>query len=163
MAAANPEPQDKKNKREGLSPSTIRIGKRYRANRLQGPYDAVVIGSGIGGLTAAALLSQAGSGAGANTSSAKIRPAAWLSSIGWLVGAAGSSDCRRWMASSTANKGLFIRVCRTKVQRVAALSLGAGQSCRAAYGYLAVITKCLPKQFCRHWWSRAGHRLKCRC
>lgn len=38
----------------------VRIGRRYRANRLDGPYDAIVIGSGIGGLTTAALLSAAG-------------------------------------------------------------------------------------------------------
>jgi all-trans-retinol 13,14-reductase len=43
-----------------LTPSTIRIGRRYRANRLDGAYDAVVIGSGIGGLTTAALLSDLG-------------------------------------------------------------------------------------------------------
>ena len=43
-----------------LKPSTIRIGRRYRANRLDGPYDAVVIGSGIGGLTTAACLAKAG-------------------------------------------------------------------------------------------------------
>jgi all-trans-retinol 13,14-reductase len=43
-----------------LEPSTIRIGRRYRANRLNGPYDAVVIGSGIGGLTVAALLAAQG-------------------------------------------------------------------------------------------------------
>ena len=43
-----------------LQPSTIRIGHRYRANRLNGRYDAVVIGSGIGGLTTAALLSDLG-------------------------------------------------------------------------------------------------------
>lgn len=43
-----------------LTPSTLRIGRRYRANRLDGPYDAIVIGSGIGGLCTAALLSQAG-------------------------------------------------------------------------------------------------------
>lgn len=41
-------------------PSTIRIGQRYRAGRLKGPYDALVIGSGIGGLTTAALLSELG-------------------------------------------------------------------------------------------------------
>lgn len=41
-------------------PSTIRVGRRYRANRLDGPYDAIVIGSGIGGLTAAACLSKLG-------------------------------------------------------------------------------------------------------
>ncbi len=40
--------------------STIRIGKRYRANRLDGNYDAIIIGSGIGGLTTAASLSSAG-------------------------------------------------------------------------------------------------------
>jgi phytoene dehydrogenase-like protein len=40
--------------------SAIRTGTRYRANRLKGPYDAVVIGSGIGGLTTAALLSELG-------------------------------------------------------------------------------------------------------
>ncbi len=43
-----------------LQPSTLRIGHRYRPSRLNGPYDALVIGSGIGGLTAAALLSELG-------------------------------------------------------------------------------------------------------
>ena len=43
-----------------LKASTIRIGRRYRSNRLTGPYDAVIIGSGIGGLTTAALLSDLG-------------------------------------------------------------------------------------------------------
>lgn len=43
-----------------LEPSTLRIGRRYRASRLDGPYDALVIGSGIGGLTVAALLSELG-------------------------------------------------------------------------------------------------------
>jgi all-trans-retinol 13,14-reductase len=43
-----------------LTPSTIRIGQRYRPSRLNGPYDALVIGSGIGGLTTAALLSELG-------------------------------------------------------------------------------------------------------
>lgn len=42
------------------TPSTIRVGRRYRANRLDGPYDAIVIGSGIGGLTTAACLSKQG-------------------------------------------------------------------------------------------------------
>ncbi len=41
-------------------PSSIRIGKRYRANRLNGNYDAIVIGSGIGGLTTAMCLADAG-------------------------------------------------------------------------------------------------------
>jgi len=41
-----------------LKASTIRIGRRYRANRLDSAYDAIVIGSGIGGLTTAALLSE---------------------------------------------------------------------------------------------------------
>lgn len=41
-------------------PSTLRIGNRYRPNRLQGPYDAVIIGSGISGLTCGALLSALG-------------------------------------------------------------------------------------------------------
>jgi all-trans-retinol 13,14-reductase len=43
-----------------LTPSTLRIGQRYRPSRLKGPYDALVIGSGIGGLTTAALLSELG-------------------------------------------------------------------------------------------------------
>jgi phytoene dehydrogenase-like protein len=42
------------------TPSTLRVGRRYRANRLYGPYDAIVIGSGIGGLTTAACLSKLG-------------------------------------------------------------------------------------------------------
>lgn len=41
-------------------PSTIRIGKRYRPNRLDGDYDAIVIGSGIGGLTTARSLAAMG-------------------------------------------------------------------------------------------------------
>lgn len=43
-----------------MKPSTLRIGRRYRANRLEQDYDAIVIGSGIGGLTTAACLSKAG-------------------------------------------------------------------------------------------------------
>jgi len=43
-----------------LKASTLRIGRRYRANRLADAYDAVIIGSGIGGLTTAALLSDVG-------------------------------------------------------------------------------------------------------
>jgi all-trans-retinol 13,14-reductase len=40
--------------------NTVRTGYSYRAERLNGPYDALVIGSGIGGLTAAALLTETG-------------------------------------------------------------------------------------------------------
>ncbi len=43
-----------------LTPSTLRSGVRYRASRLNGPYDAIVIGSGMGGLTTAACLSKLG-------------------------------------------------------------------------------------------------------
>jgi glycine/D-amino acid oxidase-like deaminating enzyme len=43
-----------------LQPSTLRIGHRYRPSRLNGPYDALVIGSGTGGLTTAALLAEFG-------------------------------------------------------------------------------------------------------
>lgn len=43
-----------------LKPSTLRIGRRYRAGRVDDHYDAIVIGSGIGGLTTAACLSKAG-------------------------------------------------------------------------------------------------------
>jgi all-trans-retinol 13,14-reductase len=43
-----------------LAPSTIRIGRRYRPGRLAEAYDAIVIGSGIGGLTSAACLAKAG-------------------------------------------------------------------------------------------------------
>lgn len=37
-----------------------RIGRRYRTGRATGPYDVIVIGSGIGGLACAALLSKLG-------------------------------------------------------------------------------------------------------
>ncbi|MGD2130311.1 MAG: NAD(P)/FAD-dependent oxidoreductase [Lysobacterales bacterium] len=43
-----------------LQPSTLRIGYRYRPQRLAPSYDALVIGSGMGGLTTAALLSEMG-------------------------------------------------------------------------------------------------------
>jgi all-trans-retinol 13,14-reductase len=43
-----------------VKPSTLRIGYRYRPNRLAPQYDAIVIGSGMGGLTTAALLSELG-------------------------------------------------------------------------------------------------------
>ena len=46
--------------KSSLKPSTLRIGKRYRATRVDTHYDAIVIGSGIGGMTTAALLSKAG-------------------------------------------------------------------------------------------------------
>ncbi|WP_156498402.1 NAD(P)-binding protein, partial [Oleiphilus sp. HI0079] len=42
------------------SPSALRIGTRYRPRRVQGDFDAIVIGSGIGGLTTAAIMSKAG-------------------------------------------------------------------------------------------------------
>ncbi len=59
--SANKEPiKKKKEKKTGLAPSTIRIGKRYRPSRLNGSYDAIVIGSGIGGLTTAASMSKMG-------------------------------------------------------------------------------------------------------
>ena len=43
-----------------MQPSTLRIGYRYRPGRLAPAYDAIVIGSGMGGLTTAALLSDLG-------------------------------------------------------------------------------------------------------
>jgi len=43
-----------------MTPSTLRIGRRYRPNRLANKYDAIVIGSGMGGLTTAAMLSDLG-------------------------------------------------------------------------------------------------------
>ncbi len=43
-----------------ITPSTIRIGRRYRPQRLERNYDAIIIGSGIGGLTTAACLSKVG-------------------------------------------------------------------------------------------------------
>jgi len=43
-----------------MTPSTLRIGYRYRPGRLADTYDAVVIGSGMGGLTTAAMLSDLG-------------------------------------------------------------------------------------------------------
>ncbi len=43
-----------------MKPSTLRIGRRYRPNRLATEYDAIVIGSGMGGLTSAALASALG-------------------------------------------------------------------------------------------------------
>lgn len=42
------------------TPGAVRTGRRYRPGRLQGPYDALVIGSGIGGLTTAACLARLG-------------------------------------------------------------------------------------------------------
>ncbi len=43
-----------------MTPSTLRIGYRYRPGRLAEVYDAVVIGSGMSGLTTAAMLSDLG-------------------------------------------------------------------------------------------------------
>lgn len=43
-----------------MKPSTLRIGHRYRPKRLAPDYDAIIIGSGMGGLTCAALLSDLG-------------------------------------------------------------------------------------------------------
>ncbi|OZG74509.1 FAD-dependent oxidoreductase [Hahella sp. CCB-MM4] len=47
-------------KKKSLKPSPIRIGTRYRASRVEGTYDAIVIGSGIGGLTTAACMAKQG-------------------------------------------------------------------------------------------------------
>jgi len=43
-----------------MKPSTLRIGRRYRPNRLAPGYDAIIIGSGMGGLTTAAFLAEFG-------------------------------------------------------------------------------------------------------
>jgi len=43
-----------------MKASTLRTGKRYRSSRLDGEYDALIIGSGMSGLTTAALLSDLG-------------------------------------------------------------------------------------------------------
>ena len=43
-----------------MKASTLRIGYRYRSTRLAPEYDAIVIGSGMGGLTTATLLSELG-------------------------------------------------------------------------------------------------------
>ena len=51
---------EKKTKKVKLQPSSLRIGKRYRAKRLAENYDVIIIGSGIGGLTSAACLSKMG-------------------------------------------------------------------------------------------------------
>lgn len=42
------------------TPSTLRIGRRYRPSRLDNHYDAIVIGSGMGGMTTAACLAKQG-------------------------------------------------------------------------------------------------------
>jgi all-trans-retinol 13,14-reductase len=42
------------------APSTLRIGHRYGDDRLSGPYDALVIGSRMGGMAVAALFAELG-------------------------------------------------------------------------------------------------------
>ncbi len=44
----------------GKQAGTLRVGYRYRAERVDGHYDAIVIGSGPGGLSTAACLSRMG-------------------------------------------------------------------------------------------------------
>lgn len=51
---------EKANKKNTMIPSSLRIGRRYRAGRVDKDYDVIVIGSGIGGLTSAACLSAMG-------------------------------------------------------------------------------------------------------
>ncbi|MGI9286687.1 MAG: phytoene desaturase family protein [Pseudomonadales bacterium] len=43
-----------------LKPSTVRVGRRYRPTRVDDHYDAIVIGSGIGGMSSAACLAKQG-------------------------------------------------------------------------------------------------------
>lgn len=52
-ARSTPEPRDN-------SSRYVRLGTRYRPQRVEQDYDAIIVGSGIGGLTTAALLSQQG-------------------------------------------------------------------------------------------------------
>jgi len=60
MAPSDYDEKATQTRKTKLQPSTLRIGRRYRANRLDKNYDAIVIGSGIGGLTTAACLSKMG-------------------------------------------------------------------------------------------------------
>ncbi len=60
MNTTTSEINDKTENKTKLRPSTLRIGKRYRAGRLESNYDVIIIGSGIGGLTSAACLSKMG-------------------------------------------------------------------------------------------------------
>lgn len=55
MTALTPDPKPKR-----AGPPKVRLGKRYRAGRAKAAYDTVIIGSGPGGLAAAATLAKMG-------------------------------------------------------------------------------------------------------
>jgi all-trans-retinol 13,14-reductase len=60
MTDINTDKNAKAKSKRSKKPSKIKIGRRYRASRLDGDYDAIVIGSGIGGLTCATSLAKLG-------------------------------------------------------------------------------------------------------
>ena len=96
-----------------LAPSTLRIGQRYRPSRQDGPYDAIVIGSGIGGLTTAALLCELGwkvavleqhYTAGGNTHSYERAGYDWDVGVHYLGDLGSSTMTRRlfdWLSKGT--------------------------------------------------------------
>jgi len=96
-----------------LAPSTLRIGQRYRPSRQNGPYDAIVIGSGIGGLTTAALLAELGCKlavleqhytAGGNTHSYERAGYDWDVGVHYLGDLGSSTMTRRlfdWLSQGT--------------------------------------------------------------